>query len=93
MSKKIALTIICLAFAAACSRGISSEKYIEVMTELGCKGINESQPAAAEVFKEKKVTLEQLKDYRKKGDAKDMMKVSMEIANRVMACHGMGAGQ
>jgi len=91
--RKIALVCICLMLAAACSRGLTKEKYIEVMAELGCKGAGDGTPAAAEILEEKGVTQEQIQKFRAKDDANEMMKTSLEIANRVMACHGMGAQQ
>ncbi len=89
MTKKIVITCLCLMFLAACSRGITKEQYIDAMATLGCKGVNEGTPESEAIFKEKKITLQGVQDFRKKGKAEDMLKASMEIANRVMACHGL----
>ncbi|MBN1282415.1 MAG: hypothetical protein JXA24_01410 [Proteobacteria bacterium] len=93
MMKKAALAILLLAFIGGCSRGITREQYIDVMATLGCKGLGEGLPDAEKVLKEKGVTIEQIDEFRKNSDAKEMINTSMEIASRVMACHGVGGSE
>jgi len=95
MFRKVAVAILFLSMLAACSRGITMDQYIDAMAELGCKSLNEGEEAAAEVMKKMGVSMKQIEEFRKKGRAEDMMKSSVEIAARVMACHGfrMDAGE
>lgn len=87
--KKVLLGIIVAAIFAACSRAITQEQYIGAMTALGCKDMTEKSPNAAQVLKEAGVAGDQVIVFRKKMDPKKTTEVSMEIARRVMECHGI----
>lgn len=89
MFKKILLAGFCIALMASCSKGLSREQYIDAMSTLGCKNVSEGTPEAQAIYKDKKITQDDIQKFRKSGDAKEMLKVSMEIASRVMACHGV----
>jgi len=89
MAKKILLGVFAAAFLAACSRTITSEQYIAAMTALGCKDMTERSSNAGEVLKEAGVADDQIVVFRKKMDPKKTTEVSMEIARRVMECHGV----
>lgn len=90
MVKKILLGIFVAGVLAACSRTVTQEQYIAAMTALGCKNMTEKNPEAAQVLKEAGVAHDQITVFRKKMDPKKTTEVSMEIARRVMECHGVG---
>ncbi len=68
---------------------ISSQKYVEAMTALGCKNLMEGNPAADEVLKQNGVTPEQIQQFRQKSDFKVIANAAGEIATRVGACFGV----
>ncbi len=89
MVRKILLGIFIVGLLVACSRTITQEQYIGAMTALGCKNMTERSPGAAAVLKEAGVAGDQIVVFRKKMDPKKTTEVSMEIARRVMECHGV----
>lgn len=87
--KKIPFSILAVVMLAACSPKIAPEKYIASMVALGCKNLTETAPGAEAVLQEQGVTLRDLQRYRKKMDPKFSMQNAMEIARKVMECHGV----
>lgn len=87
--KKIVLFFICAALLIACSRSMTKEQYIDVMSTLGCKGMAENTPNADQVLKDKDVTLDQIKKFRKKTKPEEMRPVANQIIRRVMECHNL----
>lgn len=88
--KRIIAPILFAALAACSSTStISREKYVEAMTALGCKSLQEGNPAADEVLKQNGVTPEQIQKFRQKTDFKIMADAASEIAKRVGACFGV----
>jgi hypothetical protein len=87
--KKVIFGFLALVFIAACSRTITQEQYIASMTALGCKDMTERSLNAAAVLKEAGVSDDQVMVFRKKMDPKTTTEVAMEIARRVMECHGV----
>lgn len=88
---KIIIALTTIAFLSACSGSsmISSQKYVEAMTALGCKSLQEGNPAADEVLKKIGVTSEQIQQFRQKTDFKIMAEAASEVAKRVGACFGV----
>lgn len=88
---KFIIASILFAMLAACSgsAAITSQKYVEAMSALGCKSLQEGNPAADEVLKQHGVTPEQIQRFRKKADFKVMADAASEIAKRVGACFGV----
>lgn len=83
--------VVLAAMLTACSRPIPSDQYIKAMVALGCKGagVLETTPEGAAVLKEVGVTLDQVRQFRKKSKPSMMVGVSMEIARSVAQCHGV----
>jgi len=79
------LAVLCV----SCSKTISEDKFIDVMSTLGCKGVLETNPEATDIFKEKGVTLAEVQNFRKKMDPKNASDIANQVANRVMECHGV----
>ena len=59
------------------------------MAALGCKNMTEKSPDAAQVLKEAGTSQDQITVFRKKMEPKKTTEVAMEIARRVMECHGV----
>ena len=89
--KKVLMAIGVLFFIAGCSKGVTTEKYVSVMVDMGCKGgiVDEASPEAAKVFAEKGVKLEEVQKFRKKAKPAEMAKAAVAIARQVAACHGV----
>lgn len=83
------VTVVVLLSACSGSSMISSQKYVEAMSALGCKSLQEGNPAADEVLKQNGVTPEQIQQFRQKSDFKVIADASSEIAKRVGACFGV----
>lgn len=81
------LLVICvvLATCAACS-GLSEEKYISVMTELGCSLVREGTPGAEKIYAQQGVAQAQIDAFRKSGGTA-MQRAASDIAKKVAACH------
>lgn len=75
---------LCIA-CAACG-GISEEKYIAVMTELGCSLVRENTPGAEKIYAQHGVTQAQIDAFRKSGGTA-MQRAASDIAKKVAACH------
>jgi hypothetical protein len=89
MARKIFLGSLAALILVACSRAITQEQYVAAMAALGCKNMTEKSAGAAQVLKEEGVAEDQIIVFRKKMDPKTTTDVSMEIARRVMECHGV----
>lgn len=89
MVKRILLGLFVCAVFVGCSRTITQEQYVGAMTVLGCKDMTERNPNAAQVLKEAGVAEDQIVVFRKKMNPKKITEISMEIARRVMECHGV----
>lgn len=83
--------IVLAGILSACSGGgiLSAQKYIDAMAALGCKNLQEGNPAADEVLKQTGVTPEQIQKFRQKTDFKVIADAAAEITKRVYACHGV----
>lgn len=77
----------------ACSSTISSEKYVEVMSDLGCKRLMEGSEQAKALYKEHAVTDAQIMKFRQKTQAEKMGELATQIAEKVLACNMADAGQ
>lgn len=75
--------------ACAGSSVIPKQKYVDAMVALGCKNLQEGNPAADEVLKQNGVTSEQIRQFRQKSDFKIIADAAGEIATRVGACFGV----
>lgn len=87
--KKVILGMLAFVLLAACARTITDEQYIASMAALGCKDMTERSPNAAQVLKDAGVSSDQIMVFRKKMDPKRTTEIAMEIARRVMECHGV----
>lgn len=88
MFKTIA-AIAVLTLATACTSTIPTQKYVDAMSALGCKGLQEGNPAADEVLKQNGVTPAQIQHFRQKSKFDTMAQAAGEIAKRVAACAGI----
>lgn len=89
---KRAITMVVVALALAACTGstvIPKQKYVDAMVALGCKNLQEGNPAATEVLIQHGVTPEQIQQFRQKSDFKVMAAAAGEIATRVGACFGV----
>lgn len=82
-------TVALLILASACSSAIPTQKYIDAVSALGCKGLQEGNPAADEVLKQNGVTQAQIQQFRQKSKFDTMAQAATEIAKRVAACAGV----
>jgi len=73
---------------AACGPKLSQEKYVNVMTELGCQMSLENTAAGEEVYKKFKITQADVDEFRKKSKPETMLDAANQIALSVAACHG-----
>jgi nitrogen regulatory protein PII-like uncharacterized protein len=89
MWKNIALAAVVVLSFVSCSSTITKEKYVDVMSSIGCKDTNESTPEGLAVMKEKGVTPADIATFRKKMDPDKIMEIVNEIAKRVYECHGI----
>lgn len=89
MIKKAVLILLVAGLAVSCSRTISKDKFIGTMTALGCSSAMENSPEAAPILKEHGVTMEDIQKFRKSMKPEESLKIAMEIARRVMECHGV----
>lgn len=89
--RKNMIAVATVIFLIACSGSsmISSQKYVEAMSALGCKSLQEGNPAADEVLKQQGVTSEQIQQFRQKSDFKVIANAASEVAKRVGACFGV----
>lgn len=87
--KKLVLFLVCAGLLVSCSRSITKEQYIDVMSTLGCKGLAESTPGADQILKDKGVSSDQIMKFRKSTKPEEMMGVANQIIKRVMECHGV----
>lgn len=78
-----------LFIVTACTSKMTKEKYISVMTELGCKHLAENSKSAEDILKEKKVTSQDLEAFRKNMKAEESLEVAGKIAKGVLKCHGV----
>jgi hypothetical protein len=83
--------LIAAAGTAGCGPKISKETYVTVMSEMGCRLVQENTPAAEALLKEKGVGPADIAEFRKKADRQEMMEAATEIAAKVAACHGAQA--
>ena len=88
IAKLMCLAVVALA-AAGCSRTISNEKYVDAMVSLGCANLTEGSKDGLSLLSDKGVSIDQIQKFRKNLDPKLAMKTSMEIARKVMGCHGV----
>lgn len=72
----------------ACGPKLSQEKYINLMTELGCKMTLENTPAAEEIYKKFGTSPQEVQEFRQKTKAGVMMQIATQIATNVATCHG-----
>lgn len=90
--KRIFMTGLLIATAgwmAGCGPKISKETYVTVMSEMGCRLLQENTPAGKALLKEKGVSQAHITEFRKKADRQEMMEAATEIAAKVAACHGV----
>jgi len=87
--KKLVLLLMGAGLLVSCSRSITKEKYIDVMSTLGCKGMAEGSSGGAVILKDKGVTLEQIAKFRKSTKPEEMRPVANQIIKRVMECHNV----
>lgn len=80
--------LLTLSILWACGPKLSQEKYVNIMTELGCKLTQENTPGAQETYKKFGATPQDIEEFRKKTKAETMMQVASQIALSVAACHG-----
>jgi len=84
---RILIVLMAVAMVAACSKPqMTREKYVEVMTELGCKNIAEGSPQALEMYKTKGVTQEEIIKFRSTATQRDMLDTATAIAQNVTEC-------
>ena len=72
----------------ACGPKLSQEKYVNIMTELGCNLAQENSPAAENTYKKFNATQKDIDEFRKKSKPEIMIQVANQIAMSVAACHG-----
>lgn len=72
----------------ACGPKLSQEKYVNIMTELGCNLAQENTPAAETTYKKFGATQNDIQEFRKKTKPETMIQVANQIAMSVAACHG-----
>ncbi|MBI2346751.1 MAG: hypothetical protein HYV03_07740 [Deltaproteobacteria bacterium] len=82
--------IVAMAVATACGPKLTKDTYIEVMSALGCKLLNETDPGAAEVYKKFGVTQADVNAFRRGTKREVMMEVATAIGQNVAKCHGAG---
>lgn len=87
--KQLLMVVLVVALCSSCTRVIPTEKYVDAMAALGCKGIMETMPEARGLLQEKGVTLKDIQTFRQKMEPKQAMAIAMQIAGRVAACHGV----
>lgn len=90
--KKSTMTMITAALALTACTGsavIPKQKYVDAMVALGCKNLQEGNPAADEVLKQNGVTPEQIQQFRQKSEFKVIADAASEVATRVGACFGV----
>lgn len=76
---------------AGCGPKISKDTYVTVMSELGCRLVQENTPSGEALLKEKGVSQTNITEFRKKSTMNEMMAAATEIATKVAACHGAAA--
>lgn len=86
--KKVFWVIPVFFLLIACGPKLSQEKYIGLMTDLGCKMMQENTPASEEVYKKFGATPQDVQEFRQKTKAEIMMQIATQIATNVAACHG-----
>lgn len=89
MLKNLSAVIVALVFMAGCTKLISTEQYVDVMATMGCKLALEGTPEGDKILTEKKITMEDIANFRKKMDPKKVTQITTDISTRVMACHGL----
>lgn len=91
MIKLVNIVVIVAAvfLLSSCTKVISSEQYVNAMSEIGCKGLDETSPEAAEFLKTQGLTYADIQTFRKKMDPKKAQQIAMDIATRVGACFGV----
>lgn len=91
--KKYALTlmaIVSLSFAvAACSSTIPLEKYVDVMSDLGCQGVTELDTKAKDIFAKHAVTQKDIDNFRRNLKREQIKDMADQIVGKVAACHGV----
>ncbi|GEM_PF-2196523 len=86
---KIILVFVLGFSTFACGPKLSQEKYINIMTELGCKMAQENTPRAEEIYKKFDASQKDIEEFRKKSKPEVMIHVATQIAMSVAACHGV----
>ena len=94
--KKVIAAAFAVLFIAACSRAtvneITKDKFVEVMSEMGCKQLTEGSPAAVKYYESKGITEESMDKFRKNASPQDMTDATQSIAAKVAECYSAVVG-
>lgn len=91
MHKFVFIVVISIAAASvlsSCTKVITTEQYVNAMSSIGCKGLQETSSEAAELLKAQGLAYSDIQTFRKKMDPKKSMQIAQDIATRVGACFG-----
>ena len=83
------LSMVFLLGLAACGPKLSKENYVGLMSDLGCGMVAENTPGSEAIYKKYGATQADIQEFRQKTKREVMIQVAQEIAQKVMACHGV----
>lgn len=85
----VGLGLVLFFITVACSSGIGQEKYVQVMADLGCKGIVETSPKANEIYQQHSIAQKDIDKFRKGMNRDNVKEIADQIVQKVAACHGI----